>query len=165
MSIENLTKAFKIIDCIEKGKKHFSGEKSENLILKAEEALGLIFPPTYRIFLKKYGCGNIRYTEIYGIVNEDFEQSCIPDGVWLTLTERAEFDIPHSIIIIADTGDGYYYVIDTSKKNADGDSPVFVWDVDEDEPTEKINEDFGDFLLDRAQFALQPNEYDDQEDD
>lgn len=154
MSMENLIRAFEALESITNLGANFSGNKSEKLVSKAEKTLGLTFPPTYRFFLKKYGCGNFKYTEIYGIINENFNQPTAPDGVGRTLLERAEFNMPQSFIIIADAGDGPYYVIDTSKKNADGDSPVFIWDGDEIVKTEKINEDFGDFLKDRVQLAL-----------
>lgn len=165
MSMESLKKAFEIINSFDPLESDFSGEQSDDLILKAEKALGFTFPPTYRYFVKNYGCGDFRGLEIYGVVSDNFVDSRIPNGIWLTLKKRKQFNIPHSVLIISDTGDGYYYVIDTSKKNADGESPVFVWFVDKSPPTEKVNEDFGDFFLEQVTSSASYEDDDDEEED
>jgi antitoxin YobK len=48
------------------------------------------FPPTYRRFLLEYGAGNVRSTEIYGVMDDDFENSSVPDAIWHNLTTRRE---------------------------------------------------------------------------
>ena len=56
----------------------FAGPRPAELIQAAEEALGVQFPPTYRRFVSEYGAGNIGSTEIYGVIDFDFEASSIP---------------------------------------------------------------------------------------
>jgi hypothetical protein len=58
----------------------FAGPRDEGLIEQAEQVLGLRFPPTYRRFLREFGSGSFGGTEIYGVVDDDFEGSGIPDG-------------------------------------------------------------------------------------
>jgi hypothetical protein len=65
------------------------------LVLKAESALGLKFPPTYRKFLLEYGCGNIFGMEFYGVVDDNFINSSIPDAIWITLNERKTSNLPN----------------------------------------------------------------------
>ncbi len=103
----------------------FEGEKSEDLIQKAEVFLGLKFPSDYRDFLSKLGCGDINGTEIYGIISDEFENSSIPNMVWLTNNRRKEFSVPKNLIFIA-SSDEYDFVIDT-KQGKDGKSPVLKW--------------------------------------
>jgi hypothetical protein len=143
MSKASLELAFKII---EEGQGDFDGEKPIGFIKKAEEFLGLSFPETYRLFLLKYGCGDIDGKEIYGIVNDDFINSAIPDGIWYTAKDRIRFKLPHEYILIAQSIEGFY-AIDTSKKDENNESPVV--DVVPTIPKEKLKvmaKDFGDFL-------------------
>jgi hypothetical protein len=130
----------------------FHGRKSEELIGAGERALGLTFPPTYRVFLSQFGCGDIAGHEFYGIVDDDFENSSVPDAVWLTLDERRSSELPKSMIVVESIGDGGYYAIDRSLVNADGDSPIIEWwpgFPDAAGNRRIVAEDFGSFLLGR----------------
>ena len=131
---------------------HFIGPRDAGLISQAETVLGLQFPPTYRCFLRRFGCGSIAGLEIYGIVDENFTDSSVPDGVWLTLTEREHSQLPTPLVLITDTGDGGYFAIDTSRTNGSGENPIVVWFPGLSkslESAETIAEDFGEFLLRR----------------
>jgi len=86
MSFKELETAFNLVH--EHGYGDFEGEKALSLINKAEKTLGLVFPPTYKKFLAKLGCGDIEGLEFYGLINDDFINSNIPDAIWLTLNER-----------------------------------------------------------------------------
>lgn len=156
MSMNHLLEAFKLIEQ-NKLIKYMSGPKSDQLIQKAEEALGLKFPPTYRLFLKDFGCAGISRFEIYGLTKnsrEDFEEGTAPNGIWLTLDER-KTGAPHHFIVIGSTGYGPLYVLDASHPNDEGEYPVMLWMPGLPEaPTEKINTDFGEFLLEQVQEEL-----------
>ena len=155
MGMNDLLKAFQLID---ENKDFMSGPKSEELIQKAEQALDLNFPPTYRTFLKKYGCGGIGGFEIYGITR-DFDYASIPNGIWLTLDERKDDYLPKHFIIVSDTGDGYWYCLDASQVNASGEYPVVIWGLGIPEKNkEKVAEDFGEFLFEEVQQALSADE-------
>ncbi|WP_077965869.1 SMI1/KNR4 family protein [Ensifer adhaerens] len=90
----------------------FEGSKPETLVDKAEHALGLSFPPSYRKFLGELGCGDVNGLEIFGLIDDNFETSSIPNGIWLTLSERKNIKLDPKLIIIADSGDGSYIAID-----------------------------------------------------
>ena len=64
------------------------GPRPEELVAAAERALGLEFPPGYREFVLDLGAGDVGGEEFFGVVDDGFEDSAIPDGVWLTLRER-----------------------------------------------------------------------------
>ena len=157
MSMHDLQQAFHIISGI--NNKNLSGPKSEELILKAEKALSIKLPPTYRLFVKTYGYGDIISNEIYGLVNDNFINSSSCNAVWLTLDERKKnYILPH-FIHIASTGDGFYYYLDSSQVNAEGEYPVVIWTSGMPEhKKEKVAEDFGEFLLEQVQQALRDDE-------
>ncbi len=99
---------------------HFYGPASEALIARAEGALGLAFPASL-------GCGGIGGLEFYGLIDDDFEHSSVPDAVWLTLNRRRTTSVPDSLVLVSDTGDVGYYAIDVAQKDAHGESSVVEW--------------------------------------
>lgn len=155
MSIIELQQAFDLISA-HQDQADFEGFKEEDLIRKAETALGLEFPPTYRQFLKEYGCGDFAGQEFYGIINENFENSSIPNGIWLTLDERKS-GLPDNLIVIYATGDGAYYALDAAQRNDSGEYAVVAWTPGASKEmgdSEKIAEDFGEFLLAMLQRSI-----------
>lgn len=130
----------------------FEGEKPVHLLESAERVLNLSFPDTYREFLKMFGCGDIGGEEFYGLVSENFHKSSIPDAVWLTLEERKS-GLPEGLILIADTGDGSFYALNTLKL-AGKECPVVIWEPGVSSPLESLPTaapDFGSFLLQRLE--------------
>lgn len=149
MSNRDLDEAFELIN--EHGGGDFEGKKDFSLIEKAEAVLGLRFPPTYKKFLMELGCGDVEGLEFYGIIGVDFENSSVPDAIWLTLNER-ESGLPSSLIIIYATGDGTYYALDTDQVSADGENPVVSYGLNG--RTEKIADDYGSFMLSELKTVL-----------
>lgn len=157
MSAVDLQKAFGLIER-HRDQADFDGKKTEELIFLAESALGNKFPPTYRVFLSQYGCGDIAGQEFYGIIKEDFVNSSVPDAIWLTLDERKNSNLPESLIVVYETGDGVYYSLDCSSRNDAGECPVVAWIPGvskKGDRLEYIAEDYGQFLLETIEYALQ----------
>jgi hypothetical protein len=150
MSMKNYERANELID--EAGDGDFEGPKPESLVKLAEAALGLQFPPTYRRFLLERGCGDIGGFEVYGLINENFENSSVPDGIWLTLNERQAGLYP-AFVLIGDSGDGGYYAIDTTKTDSSKECPVVL--LTSDGGVEPIAKDFGKYFLDAVKEALE----------
>ncbi|MBU3759175.1 MAG: SMI1/KNR4 family protein [Candidatus Omnitrophica bacterium] len=135
----------------------FEGPKTEELVSQAEHALGLKFPPTYRAFLKKLGCGDVAGEEFYGIVDENFEESGIPDAVWFTLEERKRGGLAASLVIIAALGDGELLALDTAPAAQGGEGSVILLPEGYSRPgaaLEVIAEDFGEFFFRTVRDAL-----------
>lgn len=143
MSIQNYEKARNLI---EQAGGDFEGVKPEPLLIKAEAALGIKFPLSYRRFLGELGCGDINGLEIFGLINDNFEKSTVPNGIWLTLNERRAIGLDPAYVIIGDGGDGTYVVLDTKQRDSVGESPVVRLSID-GKQSEKIAEDFGSYLL------------------
>jgi antitoxin YobK len=124
----------------------FAGPRPPELIEAAEQALGFRFPPSYRRFLAEYGAGGFGGTEVYGVVDADFESSSIPDGVWYNLTLRREgFD--ETLYAFYDVGDGETFCLDTTRAAADGEVPVVAVRFGGDDDREEIAPDFGSAFL------------------
>ncbi|NFP90977.1 SMI1/KNR4 family protein [Clostridium sporogenes] len=149
MSYVNYQKAVEIMNK-NKGKCHFIGQRSEALIEKAEEVLGITFSKIYKEFLINYGAGNYDSEEILGVIDDDFEESSVPDGIWYTLTEREEVDLPKNLVVIYETGSDEIFCLDFNGLNQENEPPVVSYLPGEDNKNqkyEKIADDFGDFLL------------------
>lgn len=160
MSMDDLDQAIALIRCHE-DQCDFSGPEDEHLIRKAEHALGLTFPPTYRRFLSTLGVGGLFGLEIYGIINDNFENATIPNGIWLTLNHRKKWANPESLILIADNGVGGYYAIDTAQKNQSDESPVIDWFSEYARPPSSfpmIAEDFGAFFRSEVETRLRDHD-------
>ena len=155
MGMQDLLKAFELINKKIPDQKDFNGEKSENLLCMAEEALDIKFPPTYRYFLKNHGCGGIDGFEVYGLIDERFAPLYSSDTVGITLDARKQYNLPKEFIIISDTGDGYWYALDSSYPNKDGEYPVVICGLG---AREKVNEDFGEFFLENVTNLLSDDE-------
>lgn len=131
----------------------FAGPKSEELISKAENALGLFFPPTYRRFVKELGAGNIAGQEFYGVTTDNFDSASVPNGVWFTLHARKNYSFPDDLIIVFSLDDGSYIALNAHKEHSDRECEVVLWTAP-DEDTEVLYDDFGFFLLERITDAL-----------
>jgi hypothetical protein len=139
---------------------HFVGRRDTTVVEAAEEALGVSLPPTYRRFVAELGAGSVGGREFYGVIDENFVDSSIPDGIWLTLDERTRFGLPKHLVIIGDSGMGEYYALDTTRRDSVGESPVVVWVAgasQEGDELEVIAQDFGSFFWSVLQQALGPH--------
>lgn len=131
----------------------FVGPRPKSLIEAAEQALSVHFPPTYRRFLVEFGAGGFGSEQIYGVVHENFEESCAPDGIWWTLQDRKNWQLPPSLIAIYDMGDGEVFYLDLATIE-EGEAPVIVYDaayMPEEQSREIIANDFGEFFFDLVQ--------------
>src|SRR5829696_7262685 len=124
----------------------FAGPRDAALVAAAEAALGLALPPTYRRFVSELGAGNAGSHEFYGITTDNFISASVPNGIWLTLSEREQLGLPSVLVIVGEDGLGGYYVLDTSQKDANGESPVAIWKTGGGNLAPFAN-DFGAFFL------------------
>lgn len=152
MSIQKYEQARELIETAGGG--DFEGAKSEELVAKAEAALGMTFPPSYRRFLLQMGCGDINGLEVFGLINDNFEKSTVPNGIWLTLNQRRAIGLDHGYVIIGDGGDGTYYALDTRHVDAAGETPVVRLSVD-GRYSEPVADSFGSYLLEAVKNVVE----------
>ncbi|MDR1190432.1 MAG: SMI1/KNR4 family protein [Verrucomicrobiales bacterium] len=144
MSVQDYEKAKELIK--NAGEGDFFGPIPASLILKAETALSVKFPPSYRRFLLEMGCGSIYGLEVFGLIDDNFEKSAVPNGIWLTLDERKSISLNPAYIIVGASGYGPYYALDVRKIDVAGENPVMMLSID-GKPVEQIAESFGSYLL------------------
>jgi len=123
----------------------FAGPRPQGLIDLAERTVDIGFPPTYRRFLSEYGAGSIGGTEIYGVIDGDFENSSIPDAVWHNLTLRRDGH-DQALFSFHAVGDGEELCLDSSRVGPDGEMPVVGIYPGSDERRD-IAPDFGSAFL------------------
>jgi hypothetical protein len=131
----------------------FAGSRDDALIKKAEKTLGLKFPPSYYKYLAKLGCGSVGSEEIYGIIDDDFFDSSVPDAIWVTLQQRKMCRIKDDLVIIYSFGDGDYAALLCLPTQGEG--PIIR--VSPGNPVnyqEILASDFGVFFWERVKEAL-----------
>jgi antitoxin YobK len=140
----------------------FVGPKPITLINLAQDHLSVKFPETYRRFLLEYGAGGISSFEIFGVIQEDFDNHDYLhiDVVWLTLKEREECNLPEFLIPIFDLGDGELFCLDFRKKEGDevkvvGFTPGYSTP---EQSLDIVAEDIGKLFLDQVQLAVNVNQ-------
>jgi antitoxin YobK len=138
----------------------FIGPRSEHLVVKAEEALQLKYPPLYRQFVRKYGCGGFGPSEIYGVLDDNLMKATVPNGVWLTLKPRRKGYLPPHLILISFLDDGEYAALDTRYSYEPDQCPVIIcapgiYELSNN--PEVLADDFGRYFLDKVVHALKFN--------
>jgi SMI1 / KNR4 family (SUKH-1) len=137
------------------GRSQLSGPKSEELIAKVEEKLGVTFPPTYRRFLREYGGGPFAGCTFYGVFDDDFDAPGAFDVVSETLDLRRESRFPENIVPVYDFGDGDLACLELSADRSEapviGVTPGFPVEASE---RDEVASDFGTFLLEELRSAL-----------
>jgi antitoxin YobK len=127
----------------------FRGRKDERLIDVAERELSVEFPKSYRKFLQEFGSGGLGSFEIYGLINDNFVNSGIPDVVWLTNKGRKEWNLPKFLIPIYDLGDGELFCVDL-RTLKEGEAEIVAYTPGysiNNEKLEKVADDFGTLFL------------------
>ena len=132
----------------------FCGPRNIDLIREAEEAIGVKFPKDYFDFLLAFGAGNIEATEIYGVINDDFVNSSVPDMVWCTLKDRQR-GLPVDLIVIggSELGTPCIKVNDTGTE-----APVIAYYLglpESSQTYEVLAENFGDYLLEAVKVEFE----------
>lgn len=156
MSMEEFRKATEIIRT-NPSKSFFAGPRSSSLLEKIEKIIGYKFPPTYRAFLLEFGAGSFGPMEFFGAIDENVTESPVPDGVWYTLRERLEVNLPEDLFVIGETGTGELYCLRLKKSyRKDEDVPVIIVNPGMNrtyQECEVVASDFGSFLLERVSRA------------
>jgi hypothetical protein len=150
MGMLDLTQGLRIIES-NPARGFFAGPRDPALIAAAESALGRTFPPTYREFLQRLGAGSFGAFEFYGVTTSNFDNAKVPNGIWLTLSQRKHAKLPQDLLIIGDTGDGAYYCL--KLQNGKEEAPVIIYEPGlpiEQQRFETVAKDFGEFFANQS---------------
>lgn len=124
----------------------------ESFIKETEKILDLKFSDDYIDFLKDYGFLGYGSLELYGVTNGDPYVKSVFNTVWMTLDERKNYNLPQQFVIVAESGMGELYVLDTKTNRVElvelGDDDEF--NIVPDEPEESY-ENFSAFFCKMVQ--------------
>jgi antitoxin YobK len=121
----------------------FVGPRSGKLLSLVESALGREFPPLLREFISRLGAGSFGAFEVYGVIDERFSRSSVPDGVWLTLEQRLSVQLSRDLFIVSETGLGGWYCTELGARDA----PVIICGESGPRTFQTVAADFGEFFL------------------
>jgi hypothetical protein len=126
-----------------------TGGLSPEDIARAERELGLPFPPSYRYFLAELGSCEASGEEFLGIYRTPAMGGALLGTVSETLFARTDSRFPPGLAVVRYDGMGGLVSLDTTRRGADGENPVVVWDpgsTDRGGP-ELLAGDFGSYAL------------------
>lgn len=102
----------------------FGDGVSKEWIKKAEDALGISLPPTYRWWMANYRGGEIAGEEIYTIYEEEFDTVAGGDIVAMHRLDVADgLRQPHEIAVCHSDVDGVFF-FNTLAQRTDGEYPI-----------------------------------------
>ena len=132
----------------------FIGEMPEEKIVEAEEMLGVVFPKSYRDFLRNYGCGGVDGEEFYGI--GPGEPTAVPSVIFITKETRKDVNLPHELIPVWYSGGEEECMIDLSQSDGE-EAPIISWipgmdDLEQDRTP--IYPSFSTFFVAQVKSAL-----------
>lgn len=157
MSYKNFKKALKLAKKCD-GYDVGNG-KSDAIISKASELLGIKFSKQNYVYFSKLGYLEFFGVEVFGIMKDDFSGAPETNCVETALADRQEHNLPNEWLPIYFFDDGYYGYLDYSQLNKDGEPQVImaIYNGKEYIVAEKVAEDFGDFLLNLVKESLEDN--------
>ncbi len=134
-----------------------AGGCDEDLIVRAEDQLGVPLPPSYREFLRQLGECDIAGEEFYGVWTRDDDDATLYGAVRTTLAARQTSAMPHPLIAFMSDDMGGLYVLGTASLDGAGEAPVLKWEPGGSVPglpLERASDSFGEFALTRTRRAL-----------
>jgi hypothetical protein len=126
-----------------------AGPVPEAAISAAEDALGVTFPPSYRMFLRTFG--GIAIPAHLGVVHE-FVGVAVPasapdDVVGRTLAARVERKLADHLVVVG-LGAAFqeWFCLDFSRPRPNGEYPVLMYDARDNALDQQFYDDFGQML-------------------
>lgn len=147
MSYKNFKKA---IDLVKRCDGYSDGGgKSDTVVSKAENLLGIKFSKQNYQYFSKFGFIEFFGHEIYGIVKDDFSGTLTGCAIETALIDRKEHQLPKEWLPIYFFDDGYMGYLDYSQLNEEGEPSAIMAIYEENKYVivEKVAEDLGDFIL------------------
>jgi antitoxin YobK len=109
------------------------------IIHDAERHLGFAFPPSYRWWLEKYGCGYLGGYELQGLLDEPIagrDPDMVVSGDIVDQARRnarKRLFPSHLLELLSFEGDEVYF-FDTTRRSDDGEWPVVLITTESSEP-------------------------------
>ena len=161
MKSEKIIRALELIDQSGLGRPYLNDKYavSDEQVHQAEDILGWRFPDSYHYFLTNLGSGDFEGAEFYGLIPG--EQNCeeIPNGLWFTLEERKNMNLPNGLFAFENhDGDAVSCLALSLMQN--GECPVILWEYSESYERQLqrphiLAETFGDYFLQKVRELIE----------
>ena len=126
-----------------------AGGQEDATIASAEAKLGVLFPPSFREYLRRWGNLSFDGCEYYGLTrNTDLEKAGVPNCVWFTLRKRSQVGLPQGLVVFRNNDDDEYICIDTDQKLNGDERGIAIWDNIERSVSHSLPVNFIEFLRD-----------------
>lgn len=134
----------------------FAGGASDEMIAVFEGSLGVKFPPSYRLFLKKFGALSFGGDTYYGITKSGLTAKAVPSVFFATKDARDLRDADSTMIVVKASGYGPIFSIDTSQLSPTGESPVVQTELcfKRDGVKTVLHDSFEEFFCDTVRTAI-----------
>lgn len=134
-----------------------SGSASDDLISAYELSLGVAFPESYKIFLKKYGTLMFNGLSFYGISKQGLSADSAPDVRFVTIEARKSGDIDNNMIKILSSGYGPSFSIDIYTIGETGEAVIVETELSFKREKNKsiVANGFSEFLLQEISASLE----------
>ena len=130
---------------------YFVGGASDNKISMAEEKLGVNFPNSYKLFLKKYGTGGIDGIMFWGIEeNKDTIDKCTVVAI---TEEYRKKGLPNKLVVFEENGDSVT-CLDTENMNENNECPIVTWSIYDEDGVVFLDEDFCSYFLELVEECI-----------
>lgn len=122
---------------------------TDELIEDIETKLACKLPPSYKLFVEKFGNLILPGKWLYGIDINAPNAEKVPNVAWLSNNEQEDNGLKKGIILFYAVGDGTFYGLDTNQLE-DQEAPVVAWYIDSNANDELdiIADDFAAFVRD-----------------
>jgi hypothetical protein len=130
------------------------GNKENALITKAEEALAVRFPDSFKSYLLEWGSLCFRGIEYYGVTHDNFEKPGIPDVVWVNKHLRSKYGFPTHLVVFYDNDGVEYFCLDTNNFFSETECAIVLWDNVYKKVADSDEISFGEFLLEEVKQTL-----------
>ncbi|WP_168210453.1 SMI1/KNR4 family protein [Persicimonas caeni] len=132
----------------------FRGGASDHEIARAEDRLGVKFPPSYRRFLEDLGAGQFGDQTFFGVIGPEVDSML--DVVSRTLDQRTHGNLPTTHVVVAPYGSEAFFGFDCADRRYNEECPVaeFPRDYGDTQEPNYFELDFGSFLLARIRDEL-----------
>ncbi len=119
----------------------------ETWTARAEAALGVHFPPSYRWWLENYGAAMLGDQSVFTILQLDFDDACGPDIVYQQLNDVAQgLGILDGLVVFEPESSDEVYYFDLSSPDSSGEYPIMRKDL-QFGTVERFTASFDEFLL------------------
>ncbi len=124
----------------------FGNGVSSDWISKAEAALGVPLPPSYKWWLSNYSGGEVGGEEVFSIYEQDFDSVVGGDIVYMDRLNQQDGTLNRGQLAICQSDVDGLFFFDTSSPKDDGEYPVISAGIGSEYAS-----DFLDFLKKRIQ--------------